>query len=296
MARSRNIKPSIYKNELLGVADPLLTILFTGLWCLADREGRLEDRPLRIKAEIFPYRDLPLFNGYLTELARLGFIHRYEADGMAVIQVVNFSKHQSPHKTEKESELPEIPADSVSCAITVKAPLSNWNVHVKESLIPDSLIPDSRYLKPDLLIPDSLVPAAPVCADTALSTLPAKPVAKKLKPESKGGETWNAYSDAYFARYGIDPVRNAKTLAQVSQLVDRLGSEDAPPVAAFYVHHSNGFYVARMHSVNCLLADAEKLRTEWATGRKVTQTIARQTDRTASNPFAAMLTNQGSVK
>ena len=51
MARSRNIKPSLFKNEVLGVADPLYTILFEGLWVLADREGRLEDRPLRIKAE-----------------------------------------------------------------------------------------------------------------------------------------------------------------------------------------------------------------------------------------------------
>jgi hypothetical protein len=163
MARARNIKPSIYKNELLGVADPLLTILFTGLWCLADREGRLEDRPLRIKAEIFPYRDLPLFNGYLTELAQMGFIHRYTVDGVAIIQVVNFCKHQSPHKTEKESELPEIPKDSDSCEITVKAPLNNEVIHVKESLIPDSLIPDSGYLKPDkTLMQKPAVPACPV--------------------------------------------------------------------------------------------------------------------------------------
>lgn len=51
MARSRNIKPGLFKNEVLGVADPIYTILFQGLWVLADREGRLEDRPMRIKAE-----------------------------------------------------------------------------------------------------------------------------------------------------------------------------------------------------------------------------------------------------
>ena len=43
--RARNLKPSIFKNELLAVADPLYTLVFEGLWCLADREGRLEDRP-----------------------------------------------------------------------------------------------------------------------------------------------------------------------------------------------------------------------------------------------------------
>lgn len=152
MARARNIKPSMYKNELLGVADPLLTILFTGLWCLADRDGRLEDRPLRIKAEIFPYRDLPLFNGYLTELEQMGFIERYSVDGVAIIQVVNFAKHQSPHKTEKHSELPEKPAKPISCPITVVAPLKTETPPVKESLIPDSL-----NLIPDSLIPDPLI-------------------------------------------------------------------------------------------------------------------------------------------
>lgn len=143
MARARNIKPSLFKNEVLGEADPLLTILFTGLWCLADREGRLEDRPKRIKAEIFPYRELPDFNGYLTELERMGFIHRYSAKNQAIIQVLNFKKHQSPHKTERHSELPEKTEESDSCLITEDAPLNNESLTVKESLIPDSLIPDS---------------------------------------------------------------------------------------------------------------------------------------------------------
>jgi hypothetical protein len=35
----------------------MVRLLFTGLWCLADREGRLEDRPAEIKAEIFSYDD-----------------------------------------------------------------------------------------------------------------------------------------------------------------------------------------------------------------------------------------------
>lgn len=145
MARSRNIKPSLFQNEILGVADPILTLLFESLWCLADREGRLEDRPLRIKGLTFPYReiDAPLFNRYLTELQRLGFIERYAVGNQGIIQVVNFKKHQSPHKTERPSELPERPINSDSCRVTVNAPLNNESLTVKESLIPDSLSTDS---------------------------------------------------------------------------------------------------------------------------------------------------------
>ncbi len=66
--RARNIKPGFFKNEHLGTADPIVALLFEGLWLLADRDGRLEDRPLRIKAEIFPYREGLDINGSLTQV------------------------------------------------------------------------------------------------------------------------------------------------------------------------------------------------------------------------------------
>lgn len=109
MARARNIKPGLFKNEILGVADPLYTLLFEGLWLLADREGRLEDRPLRIKGELFPYRDGLDLVAMLGWLERAGFILRYQANGQALIQIRQFTKHQSPHKNEAPSELPAPP-------------------------------------------------------------------------------------------------------------------------------------------------------------------------------------------
>ena len=138
MARSRNIKPALFKNEVLGVADPFLTILFASLWCLADKSGRLEDRPLRIKAETFPYRENIDINVYLTELHTLGFIRRYERHGIKIIQVINFSKHQHPHKTEADSILPEYEEESDSCSIHVKYTL-NTGSRPADSLNTDSL-------------------------------------------------------------------------------------------------------------------------------------------------------------
>ena len=155
MARARNIKPSLFKNEILGVADPLLTLLFESLWCLADKEGRLEDRPLRIKAETFPYRDNLDVNGYLTELQRLGFILRYAESGKAVIHVLEFKKHQSPHNTEKPSVLPAYNEKTSIIhgvqTLTVKPPLKDSELTAPLALIPDSLnlIPDSVAEPPD---------------------------------------------------------------------------------------------------------------------------------------------------
>src|SRR5690606_4471799 len=105
MARARNIKPALFKNEVLGVADPLYTLLFEGLWLLADREGRLEDRPLRIKAEIFPYRDSVKIDDMLSWLDENGFIVHYQVGEGRFIEVLNFNKHQNPHKNEAPSEI-----------------------------------------------------------------------------------------------------------------------------------------------------------------------------------------------
>lgn len=50
MARARNIKPAFFMNDELAEIDPLGRLLFIGLWTIADREGRLEDRPARHKS------------------------------------------------------------------------------------------------------------------------------------------------------------------------------------------------------------------------------------------------------
>jgi hypothetical protein len=111
MARARNIKPGLFKNEILGVADPLYTLLFEGLWLLADRAGRLEDRPLRIKAEVFPYREGLDVVSMLSWLEAHGFILRYSSNGLALIQITEFAKHQNPHKNEPDSIYP--PPDEI---------------------------------------------------------------------------------------------------------------------------------------------------------------------------------------
>jgi hypothetical protein len=114
VARARNIKPGLFKNEVLGVADPLFTLLFEGLWLLADRAGRLEDRPLRIKAEVFPYRDGLDMASMLSWLEQHGFVRRYSSNGLALIQIIEFVKHQNPHKNEPESIYPAPEAVGIS--------------------------------------------------------------------------------------------------------------------------------------------------------------------------------------
>ena len=143
MARSRNIKPSIMENEELAELAPIARLLFIYLWMLADREGRLEDRPKRIAGRALPYDRDDDVDDLLNQLAAAGFITRYKVGEQAVIQINNFAKHQSPHVRETASELPSI--EQVTTKVVTKHNLGSAEASPRS---PDSLflIPDSPFL------------------------------------------------------------------------------------------------------------------------------------------------------
>ena len=95
--------------------------------------------------------------------------------------------------------------------------------------------------------------------------------------------TWKAYLEAYQHRYGVAPVRNQTVNSQVKQFVQRVGFLDAPLIAGWFTAHNATWYVRQGHTMGSLLRDAEKLRTEWATGRALTETATRQLDGAQSN-------------
>jgi len=106
MPRARNIKPGFFKNEVLGGLPFEDRLTFVGLWTLADREGRLEDRPSRIRIEIFPFDPKVNVNSCLDRLHAAGLVRRYHADGGEYLFIPMFKKHQRPHANEAESEIP----------------------------------------------------------------------------------------------------------------------------------------------------------------------------------------------
>lgn len=152
MARARNIKPGFFINEDL-VELPFSTrLLFIGLWTIADREGRLDDRPRKIKMAIFPADNVDVEQG-LSELHGAGLILRYVVDNQAFIAIPGFEKHQNPHVNEQPSI---IPAPELHDASTVDAtPLTS-------SLNPSTLNPST--LNPER--GDGETPPAPEPSDT----------------------------------------------------------------------------------------------------------------------------------
>ncbi len=130
MARTRNIKPGFFLNEELAEVEPLGRLLFAGLWTIADREGRIEDRPRRIKAELLPYDDCDI-DKLLDSLHEHGFIVRYKVGGKSYLEVNNFIKHQHIVGTEAESVIPS-PSNDGAELKRVRNELENFSNKVEK--------------------------------------------------------------------------------------------------------------------------------------------------------------------
>lgn len=75
---------------------------------MADRMGRLEDRPRYIQIVVLPYFRCDV-NDLLSQLTRLGYLIRYEADDKKYIAITKWEKFQKPHRSEPASLIPPPP-------------------------------------------------------------------------------------------------------------------------------------------------------------------------------------------
>ena len=191
MARTRNLKPSFFKNEILAELGCEVMMLFAGLWTIADREGRLEDRPKRIKAEIFPYSDIDVNLG-LQLLASNGFIVRYVVDNMPYIAIPTWNKHQTPHIKEQASI---IPAPDMHGASTGQEQV----LHMTR--IPLTLNPSTLTLNPSTDAPDK--------SGEVVEMKPKKPSKHKAELVGEQAKWFESFWELYWRRTAKDAARQA---------------------------------------------------------------------------------------
>jgi len=114
MARCRLIRPEFYTHIELYRAERdtglPLRVAFSGLWCVADREGRFEWKPEILKLAVLPF-DTVDFEVVLMALCEAGFIQRYAVSGKVYGLVPTFTVHQKPHHREPPSRLPAPPSE-----------------------------------------------------------------------------------------------------------------------------------------------------------------------------------------
>lgn len=108
MARIRSVKPEFWADEKLAPLGPLDRLVFLGLISQADDAGRLLDSVKQLDGLLFPATEDTVRESLAT-LSDLGVIERgNSASGQAVIQIVNWSKHQKVDHPNLRSALPPI--------------------------------------------------------------------------------------------------------------------------------------------------------------------------------------------
>jgi hypothetical protein len=103
--RIRTYKPEFFTDPDVCDLSFAARIALLGLISVADREGRLLDRPRHLKKLIFPDQAVDI-DALLSELDAPHFIVRYVVGGTKLMLVRTFKKNQRVHPREPESVLP----------------------------------------------------------------------------------------------------------------------------------------------------------------------------------------------
>lgn len=224
MPRARLLKPGFFKNVTLAKLSERHRLLYEGLWLLADREGRLKDEPAWIKAEVFPYEDVDV-DPLLTDLQHEGFILRYAYIDRTkayidrtkavrtsrlrfrAIQILAFSKHQTPHHREPASTIPP-PTSRRS------RPVISGRAHAHDSLGPALGSPTSSRTVPDPVPVLDPVTGDPVPKDKSSAADAAPP------PNGKNGTLTGAADNlSVITKLAHDAIREGTASNDLPEVV-----------------------------------------------------------------------------
>lgn len=118
MARSRIIKPEFWSDEKLASLSRDIRLTFVGLWSTSDDFGVTKAHPAWLKAQIFPYDDIPVtkFKGWLDSLRKLGRIIPFQSNGEQYYFIPGFVRHQKVDHPSQINRNPAPPQDILTLA------------------------------------------------------------------------------------------------------------------------------------------------------------------------------------
>lgn len=193
MARARTIKPSFFQNEELAELEPIERLAFIGMWTIADFKGCIEFRPKRLKIQLLPYDNCD-FEKIAINLDKSGLIRNYSVQGKRYIKIINFEKHQNPHKNERDAGS-DIPDFSEELEVKICDLKNNEQlVDLKELTInpeQDGKNPEQDGTTPAyylLPITDSLLPITDCLEKISSEILPEQKNEKKTVRQKKQSE------------------------------------------------------------------------------------------------------------
>lgn len=258
-----------------------------------DRSGLLDD--VRDAEDVA----LMIGGGFPVEIAEVGLCKILDKGVMEIVKDglfwPKFMSAQEASKTNaqrqrefRERRRAEAKLESVSQNVTdAKQNVTKSNAGVtahnelSQPVTPTSAVPSCAVSS--TVVDDSRPPRDKVSSqEKLLPPLRSSDLTSGTKTRSKSsksGPVWESYSTAYAKRYGVTPQRNARISGQLCTLIDYIGAELAPKVAAYFLTSNNQWYVKNAHPVDSLLRDCQKLRTEYLTGNRITATQAHEADR-----------------
>ena len=216
--------------------------------------------------------------GLINELILKGFILRQTKRAAGKLDGFDYVVFDRPQSPAPDIQAPETPAPEnpapVLPATDLPAPAETPLVNTDVVVTTES---KARTELPPASPPATMPPTAPVEAVDEEGLLQA---ACRL--------TWAAFKRARIDVYGAPPLRDKAINSMVKKFVQRVGMDVAPDVAEFYVRRvKDAFVVRNCHPVEQLLKNADAYHSQWASGRAMTNTRARQIDQTNANMSAA---------
>lgn len=204
---------------------------------------------------------LPKDDAVLAQITRLSA----DAWSNARSTVLAFFEHGAKHYTHKRIDAEMAAARVQKDKKVAKAKVAaakRWANHA----------PSNAPSNTQAMLEQCPSPSPVVSEDTHIVKARKSSAPEDAAAKENRSKVWASYAAAYATRYGTYPVRNAKVSKQVVDLVARIGSE-AEEIAGWFVSHPNNFYANNLHEFGLLLRDAEKLRTQWVTGRTVSNGV-----------------------
>lgn len=111
--RKREISPSFWKDERVWKLSNDAKLFYVGLMQVADRDGRMIDKPFEIGVEAWPWApgDAPKL---LDEIVSVGLLGRYQVQDQRLLAfpLKAWRAHQRPHPKERASLLPRNPLET----------------------------------------------------------------------------------------------------------------------------------------------------------------------------------------
>jgi hypothetical protein len=104
--RIRSIKPQFFLDSKILDLPPLARLLFIGLWCCADREGRMHYDPRELRRQVLPDETQAVFDEMFGALTAANLVRLYAVESSSYVDIPHFLAHQVPYHKEQPSVIP----------------------------------------------------------------------------------------------------------------------------------------------------------------------------------------------